>query len=102
MMSLKKSVTTAICGLILTTALATAQVVVRIGPPPPRPVEVVPAPPRAHRDWVWTPGYHRWDGRRYVWVGGHYMRPPHPGAVWVAGDWRSESGGHVWHEGYWR
>jgi hypothetical protein len=30
------------------------------------------------------------------------MRPPHPGAVWVGGEWRGERGGHVWHEGHWR
>ena len=100
-MNLKKYVTTAICGLMLATTLAAAQVV-RIGPPPPRPTEVVPAPPPAHSDLVWISGYHRWDGRRYVWVGGHYAGPPHPGASWVPGEWRPEMGGHVWHEGYWR
>jgi hypothetical protein len=51
---------------------------------------------------VWIPGYYRWDGRRYVWVGGRYVRPPRPGAVWVAGVWRPERGGQVWHAGYWR
>jgi hypothetical protein len=51
---------------------------------------------------VWVPGYHRWDGRRYVWVSGRYMQPPRPGAVWMAGAWRPERGGYVWHNGYWR
>jgi len=76
-----------------------AQIVVRIGPPPPRPVEVVPAP---RPGYYWVPGYHRWDGRRYVWVAGTYRRPPRRGAVWVPGEWRGERGGQVWHAGYWR
>lgn len=87
---------------VLATDVADAQIVVRIGPPPPRPAEVVPSPPRRHRDWVWEPGYHRWDGHRYVWVRGRYAKPPRPGAVWVPGDWRNERGGQVWHQGYWR
>jgi hypothetical protein len=101
-MNLKQNLLSATAAVLLATGAANAQIVVRIGPPPPRPVEVVPAPPRAHRDYVWVGGYHRWDGHRYVWVGGRYMRPSHPGAVWVPGEWRGERGGNVWHEGYWR
>ena len=25
--------------------------------------------------YVWTPGYHRWDGNRYVWTGGRGFSP---------------------------
>ncbi len=101
-MNLKQNVLSATAAVLLAAGVANAQIVVRIGPPPPRPVEVIPVAPREHRDWVWVGGYHRWDGHRYVWVGGHYGRPPHPGAVWVQGEWRGEGGGHVWHEGHWR
>ncbi len=88
-------------GLILSASLAAgAQVVVRIGPPPPRPVEVVP--PRPHPGWVWQPGFHRWDGARYIWVGGHWAEPPYGGAHWVEGHWRRGPGGYVWVEGHWR
>ena len=99
-MNIKRSLLIAASSFFLTVGAASAQFVVRIGPPPPRPVEVVPAAP--HPGWVWVPGYHRWDGHGYVWVHGHYANPPRPGAVWVAGEWRAENGGHVWHEGYWR
>jgi WXXGXW repeat (2 copies) len=34
-------------------------------------VEVVPPPPR--ETVVWEPGRWHWDGRRYVWIGGHYV-----------------------------
>ncbi len=80
---MKKQILTAACTFFLAVGVANAQLVIRIGPPPPRPVEVVPAPPPVHRDWVWVPGYHRWDGHGYVWVPGSYRRPPHRGAVWV-------------------
>jgi hypothetical protein len=96
---MKKQLLTAACALFLTVGAANAQIVVRIGPPPPHPVEVVPAP---RMGFVWIPGFHRWNGHHYVWVRGHWAHPPHPGAVWVPGEWREEQGGHVWHEGYWR
>lgn len=99
-MNLKRNLLIAASAIFLTVGAANAQVVIRIGPPPPRPVEVVPAPP--HEGYVWVPGYHRWDGHGYVWVHGAYRRPPHAGAVWVEGDWREERGGHVWHAGYWK
>jgi hypothetical protein len=104
---MKKQITSAF-GLILLAGtlaagapLAGAQIVVRIGPPPPRPVEVVPVVPREHPDWVWVPGFHRWDGARYVWVPGHYAAPPFAHAHWVEGHWGPGRGGYVWHEGHW-
>jgi hypothetical protein len=87
-------------GVVLAASLsAGAQIVVRIGPPPPHPVEVVPPPP--HPGWVWQPGYHRWDGARYVWVPGRYAVPPRPGVRWVPGHWANRGGGYVWVEGHW-
>jgi hypothetical protein len=90
-----------VCGLLLTAGIASAQVAIRIGPPPPR-HEVVPPPPHAHRDWVWQPGYNRWDGGRYVWVPGVYAAPPHHGANWVPGHYRHTPEGYFWVEGHWR
>ncbi len=98
-MNFKHCMLLAASAFFLSVGAANAQIVVRIGPPPPRPVEVVSA---ARPGYVWVPGYHRWDGHGYVWVRGEYRRPPRPGVVWVPGEWREERGGHVWHEGYWR
>jgi len=80
---------------------AFAQISVRIGPPPRR-VEVIPVRPVGHPGWVWQPGYHRWDGRAYVWVPGHYAEPPRPRARWVEGHWVHRRGGWVFIEGHWR
>jgi hypothetical protein len=52
--------------------------------------------------YVWVHGYHRWDGNRYVWVPGHYDRPPREHAVWVRHHWVHRRGGWVLVEGHWR
>ncbi|QHN04497.1 hypothetical protein FTO74_14855 [Granulicella sp. WH15] len=100
---MNKLLLTAVCAAFLTagSVAAEAQIAVRIGPPA-RPVERIPPPPREHRDWAWRAGYHRWDGRRYVWVPGAYLAPPRPYAHWIDGHWDRRGGGYVWVEGYWR
>ncbi|HEY4012880.1 MAG TPA: hypothetical protein VGM06_06065 [Polyangiaceae bacterium] len=73
-----------------------------VGAPPPEPppqVEVVPASPGP--DYVWIAGFHRWDGRGYVWVRGHYDRRPRQQAQWVRAHWERRGRGHVWVEGHW-
>ena len=72
-------------------------------PPPYAPSEPVPPPPpgpMASR-MVWQPGYWRWNGARYVWVGGRYARGPRPHAVWIAGHWAERRGRWVWVPGHW-
>jgi hypothetical protein len=76
-----------------------AQVYVRIGPPRPLVERRVPPPGPG---FVWTPGYHRWDGRAYVWMPGAWVRPPRPHALWVAHHWVHRHGGWVMVEGHWR
>jgi hypothetical protein len=60
---------------------APAQVIVVRQPPPPLRGEVVP--PRPSAEVVWVPGYYSPQGSAWIWVGGHYERPPRRGAVWV-------------------
>ncbi|KAF3997243.1 YXWGXW repeat-containing protein [Glaciimonas immobilis] len=76
-----------------------AQVIgdVVVAPPQPR-YEIVPGP---RAGYVWAPGYWRWNGRRHIWVGGHYLRA-HRGYRYNAprwehdprGDWRFRE--HGW------
>ena len=40
--------------------------------PPAALVEALPPPPGVY--YVWRPGHWRWDGFRYAWVKGHYVR----------------------------
>ena len=72
---------------------------VRIAPPPPI-VEVRPAAPGPL--FVWVAGYHRWDGRVYVWEPGRWVARPRPRAVWVPAHWVPDRRGWYFVEGHWR
>ena len=96
---------TSISALVVTatlgaaTASAATHVYVRIAPPPPI-VETRVVAPRP--GMVWVPGYHRWNGSAYVWVGGVWTRPPRPRAAWVPARWVHERRGWYLVEGHWR
>ena len=100
---MKKLALAAVCFAAMTCGLAShsaqAQVVVRIAPPPPIVEHYGPAP---HPGWVWTGGYHRWDGARYVWTPGAWVAPPRPRAYWVPAHWAHRRGGYVFIAGHWR
>ncbi len=75
---------------------ARAAVYVNVAPPAPV-VEAVPAP---RAGYVWAPGYHRWNGHRYVWTHGYWVRE-HPGRHWVAHHWERHGDRWVLRDGYW-
>jgi hypothetical protein len=75
------------------------EVVVRVAPPRPLVERAVPAPGPGY---VWIAGYHRWDGRAYVWVPGRWELPPHRHARWIGARWVHRHGGWVLVEGHWR
>ena len=83
----------------LATCASAADIRVRIAPPRVR-VERRPPPPS--RGYVWTPGYHRWDGNAYVWTDGTWVNPPRARAHWVAPRWRKHGHEWVFVEGHWR
>lgn len=80
-------------------SLAGVRVYVKV-PPPPLIVETAPVAPSPRH--VWIGGYHRWDGRAYVWNPGRYEIPPRRHTRWVAGHWAQHRNGHYWVEGRWR
>ena len=96
---MKRSAMRILFALLMAGGMASAQTVVRIGPPPP-PRQVVPVSPGVR--YVWVPGYYRYRGGAYVWMPGRYVVPPHHYTVWVPGRWVPRSGGYVWIAGYWR
>ncbi len=81
--------------------LPTTMVVTDVGaaPPPPIAETVVVSPgPR----YVWVPGYWRWYGHGWGWIGGTWVIPPRRGVVWVGGRWGRRFGRTIWIEGHWR
>jgi hypothetical protein len=80
-------------------ATASPRIYVRVAPPAPI-VETIPVAPSPRH--VWVTGYHRWDGRAYVWVPGHYVVPRGHYRVWVAGHWNRHHRGWYWVPGHWR
>lgn len=74
------------------------EVVVDQAPPPPlvEYVGVAPGP-----GYFWIGGYYHWSGGRWVWYRGHYERPPHAGARWIAPRYVVRGGTRVYIRGYW-
>lgn len=64
--------------------------------PPPLRVERVGVRP-GH---VWIPGYWRWGGARYAWVGGYWTHP-RPGYRWYPSRWVACGPNWCRREGYW-
>ncbi|HTW93187.1 MAG TPA: hypothetical protein VMD30_00235 [Tepidisphaeraceae bacterium] len=77
-------------------------VVVDTAPPPPQ--YDAPPPYPAPVGYIWVGGYYNVVGGRYVWVRGHYDRPPRPGMRYHAPVYRRDAHGHyyVGVKGGWR
>ena len=78
---------------------ASAQVYVKIRPVAP--VIVRTAAPSPSHVWIGE----EWESRggQYVYVGGHWAAPPHPGWAWVPGHWKHhDRRGEVWIRGHWK
>jgi hypothetical protein len=85
-------------GALVFSALG-AEIVIRVGPP--RAV-VEHRDERPGPDYVWIPGYHRYEDDAYVWTPGRWEQPPRRHAHWVAHKWVHRRHGWVLVEGHWR
>ncbi|MGC9952503.1 MAG: YXWGXW repeat-containing protein [Bryobacteraceae bacterium] len=68
-------------------------------PPPPRAVVMGVAPGPG---FVWTDGYWAWRGGSWAWAPGAWLRPPRPGAVWMAPRYVPYGRRYRFVRGYWR
>jgi hypothetical protein len=50
---------------------------------------------------MWVPGFWAPAGNHYRWVGGHYERPPYPGAVWMGPHYERGDRGYGYRQGFW-
>ncbi len=85
---------------VVTDSYAGSSITVTIAPPA-LPVYVQPAPPASN--YIWTPGYWRYDSffEDYYWVPGTWVRAPSPGYLWTPGYWYWRDGQYVYRDGYW-
>src|SRR5690349_16766591 len=87
-------------GMMLAMApLSAAELVIKVRPPISIHERRTVRPSPRH---VWVGGYHRWDGRAYVWEKGRWEEPPRVHAVWVAPHYIHRQDGYVFVEGHWR
>lgn len=66
-------------------------------PPPERVIEVEPV---GRQGYVWSRGYWRWEGGRYVAVHGHW-EPERQGYRYVHPHWEQHRDGWHWQRGGW-
>ena len=96
---MRRFCTTLLLAAGLSLTAGAQEVLVTVAPPH---AVVEKRPVRPGREYVWIPGYHRWDGHAHVWVAGRWEQPPRPHAVWVAHKWEHRKGGYVLVEGHWK
>ena len=81
---------------------AIAEIEIDSPPPPPPSKIVVTRPTRPSRHHIWIGGHHIVHSGTWVWIHGHWARPPHTGAVWMPCHTRRKSEIWIWTPGYWR
>lgn len=69
-------------------------------PPPPKRAEIPPPP--SSTDALWQGGHWSWNGARFVWIPGSYIRRPTPTTNWMPGYWDQDSRGWIWTDGHWQ
>lgn len=70
--------------------------------PEPRPAMQIETPTMSPAfGMAWVPGAWVWRGQ-WIWQRGHWTRPPHPGAVWMAPQYFDRDGRHIYIPGSWR
>jgi hypothetical protein len=68
--------------------------------PPAIIVERRSSPPSG--EYIWIDGYWHWNGHQYGWQAGHWTRPPHEHAVWIAPRYERHEKGYRYIPGQWR
>ncbi len=91
--------TLVVSGCVINEPDAPPRGVVVSGPPPAPLADAPPARPAA--DAVWVGGYWHWTGMQYVWIPGHWDRPP-PGRQWHKPTYSLQEGRYIYESGGWK
>ena len=73
---------------------------VEVVAPQPPPVQVIEVEPAVREGYIWSRGYWRWEGGRYVAVHGHW-EPVRQGYRYVHPHWVQRNDGYHWQIGGW-
>ena len=73
---------------------------VEVVAPQPPPVQVIEVEPAPRYGYVWSRGYWRWEGGRYVAVHGHWEQV-REGYRYVHPHWVQRNDGYHWQVGGW-
>jgi hypothetical protein len=96
---IRKLVLTSIAGCMLAIGAMGADIVVKVAPPRARVEKRAESPGTGY---VYTNGYHRWDGNAYQWTPGEWKQPPNEHSKWVDHRWDHRKDGYVFTEGHWQ
>ncbi len=58
-------------------------------------------PHKPHAGAIRVAGYWRWNGKKYIWIQGHWVKPRR-GYVYVPGRWKHNEHGWYWVSGHWK
>lgn len=94
-----KKFISALALILVMTAGAQGQVIVKVKPVAPKVVVVKKVRPAGK---IWIKGHWKWSPRqhRYVWVKGRHMKVRR-NHVWVSGRWKQVRGGWLYVPGRW-
>lgn len=70
-------------------------------PPLPPATVIIDRPPRPSGFHIWIEGHHVVRAGTWVWVSGHWERPPHRHMAWVRGHARRRGEVWFWSPGHW-
>lgn len=65
-------------------------------------VKIAARPACPHPGYLWVSGDWKWQGNKYVWHNGYWAAPPKKGAMWYPGHWKKDNKGYYWIPGKWQ
>jgi len=82
-------------------AVITSEIImVKDAVPPPRGDETPPDSPS--KEYIWVPGYWKYEGGEYVWEAANWVKPPPSMTTWVPPTAEKRGDGYAFTPGHWQ